>query len=457
MFQVKQIIAATGGKLLSGDLQLTLTGVSIDSRTIKRGELYIAIKGARFDGHAFIAEAVKRGARAVVIAVRQRTKASKQQITCIKVSDTRRALGQIAKLYRQKFSLPVIAVTGSNGKTTTKEMIAHILSGHKNVLKNLGTQNNDIGVPLNLLKLNSSHDAAVLELGTNHFGEIDYLADIAKPNLGVITNIGPAHLENLINLGGVYREKKSLLLHLQAPRIKILNADDVWLKKLSILKKNFIFTYGINNNADFRAGNIKLTSIKAIEFDLISSKANIRHKVTLSTLGAVNIYNALAAISVARILGISYKAIARSLKNFRFPEGRLVAKSINGISFIDDTYNANPASLSEAISVLDRLRVRGKKIFVMGDMMELGKSRQALHRQAGVEAAAACDILIGVGSLARLAARSAARSGLNKSCILTCDNSRQARNLLVNTVKPTSRDLILVKGSRIMKMEEVFK
>ncbi|PIS34320.1 MAG: UDP-N-acetylmuramoyl-tripeptide--D-alanyl-D-alanine ligase, partial [Candidatus Omnitrophica bacterium CG08_land_8_20_14_0_20_41_16] len=234
MLKIPELLKATRGKLTSGDNSVSVKGVSIDSREIKKGEAFIAIKGNNFDGHNFINMAIKKGASCIIT---EKEIKGTDGIAVIKVKDTIRALGAVARFKREKYNLPVIAVTGSNGKTATKDMIAWILSKDFKVLKNEGTKNNHIGLPLTLLKLDSSYDIAVLEIGTNHFGEVKYLSDIACANIGIITNIGPAHLQYFKNLKGVFKEKHDLLRSLKAPAIAILNADDPYLRK-GLLKKN---------------------------------------------------------------------------------------------------------------------------------------------------------------------------------------------------------------------------
>lgn len=467
MFRVSEIVKAVDGQLLCGDPQSRIRGVSIDSRIIKREELFIALTGNRFDGHDFIQEALNRGAKAIIISGKFRSKPQRitrglsNRVGFIAVGDTRKALGALAYFHRQRFNIPIVAITGSNGKTTTKDMLAWILSSRANVLSNPGTQNNDIGIPLALLRLNISHDIAVLELGSSHFGEIAYLVNIAQPNFGIITNIGPAHLEFLNNLWGVYKEKVNLLRGLNFPRIAILNADEPRLQRLKNNKKIFIITYGIKNKCDFHATSIKLTSHKTIEFT-VDAKGVFRNqsrqkRIELNTIGSVNIYNALAGIAVVRLLGWDYEMTRQGLATFVFPQGRLRSIKIGGISFIDDTYNANPASLSEALSVLGKSKVKGRRILVMGDMLELGSSSERFHCQAGTQIARICDAFISVGRLSRLAAHRAVKLGLSKDCVFSCSDSRGAGDLLFRTLKPNNRDLILVKGSRLMKMEEVFK
>ena len=451
MFEVHELLTATAGKLASGREGLRIKGISIDSRTIRPQEAFIAIKGGNFDGHDFIGRALKKGAEWIIReagAVRYKS----AQASFIEVRDTIKALGGIARSWRRKFDIPVIAVTGSNGKTITKEMISAVLSKRFKVLKNEGTKNNHIGLPITLLGLNSHHEIAVIELGTNHPGEIGYLAGIALPNIGVITNIGPAHLQYFGDLRGVLKEKYTLVRFLDKPRIALLNSDDGLLKnKLArVVKGRFVLGFGIKNISDFLASGIKVSNGQ-IEF-----LAQKKYRFTLRTLGYYNIYNALAAVSLGRIFGMEYREMAGALSNFTFPEKRLNLKELNNIKFIDDTYNANPASLRQALDALLQLRTKGRKIFVMGDMLELGSSSRFFHRQAGRQVARVCDAFITVGRLSRLAAEEAKKSGLRDTNIFICKNSRQARKTLFSKISPQKGDIVLVKGSRLMRMEEVF-
>lgn len=430
--------------------------ISIDSRTIKPGEAFVAVKGQNFDGHDFIAEAVKKGAAAVI--VREPGVGSREswKVPVIPVKDTIKALGDLARAKRNKFDIPLIAVTGSNGKTTVKDMIAWVLSGKFNVLKNEGTQNNHIGLPMTLLKLNKDTQAAVLELGTNHFGEIEYLARIAQPNIAVITNIGPSHLEFFHDLKGVLREKYTLVKNLNKPGIAILNADDRLLGKIGTAtvfsKKTVavpILSFG-TRKSDFWADAIHNSGGK------VCFRVNKKYKFTLNTIGGYNIYNALAAIAVARLFGLSYSRIALRLSSFVFPEGRLNTVERGRIKFIDDTYNANPLSLKEALAAFAKLPVRGRKIVVMGDMLELGVKEDFFHLEAGRQIARACDCFIGVGRRSMLAVSSAKAAGLKNDNIFSCSTAQEARDILFKRIAVTGDDVVLVKGSRSMKMEQVF-
>lgn len=462
MFKVAELLKASGGSLIRGSRDGAVKGISIDSRRTSAGEAFIAIKGDNFDGHDFIGEALSKGAKALIVAklpLRLRSGqagyqvASLKKTAVIKVDDTIKALGDITRFKRESFDIPVIAVTGSNGKTTAKEMISWVLAEKYRVLKNEGTKNNHIGLPLALLDLKDKHDIAVLELGTNHFGEIGYLTGICKPNIAVITGIGPSHLEHFRNLKGVFKEKFTLVERLEDPRAAILNADDSLLKKeiLRENKKAFILGFGIGKKSDFSASRVKYRDAR-VEF-LVNEKI----KFTLETPGYYNIYNALAAIAAGRLFGIGLGRIAKRLAAFDFPAGRLKLITLDKIRFLDDTYNSNPASLKQALNALKNFPAKGRKIFVMGDMLELGRLKDRLHYQAGIEAAKACDAFLTVGPLSGLSAKAAKSNGLGKKPVINCENFRQARGILFNEICPAEEDVVLVKGSRSMRLEGIFK
>jgi UDP-N-acetylmuramoyl-tripeptide--D-alanyl-D-alanine ligase len=450
VFKVDEIIKATRGRLIQGRLTDKISGISTDSRRLSPQEAFLALRGKNFDGHDFVAKAIKAKVSCIILERKPKTLPS-ADLAVIEVKDTVLALGEIAGYQRQKINLPVIAVTGSNGKTTAKEMIAWVLSANAQVLKNEGTKNNQIGLPQTLIQLNKKHNFAVVEIGTNHFGEVDYLAKIAKPNIGIITNIGPSHLEFLKDLKGVAREKTALLDNLAKPAIALLNADDKLLQGLSNrqLKNQQILSYGLGPKCDFRAGAVKLKKGK-VEF-----KVNAKFNFELSTLGDYNIYNALAAIATGRIFGLSYSQMRARLAEFKFPKGRLNLIESRGLKFIDDTYNANPLSLSAALKALGAVNCSGRKILIMGDMLELGDQKELLHRQMAWSITNTCDLLIAVGKLARVTAAEARKHGFLPGQVFCCADAPAARDLLFKKISPHADDLILVKGSRSMKMEEV--
>ncbi|MCX5703469.1 MAG: UDP-N-acetylmuramoyl-tripeptide--D-alanyl-D-alanine ligase, partial [Candidatus Omnitrophica bacterium] len=311
----------------------------------------------------------------------------------------------------------------------------------------------------------------VLEIGTNHFGEVGYLAKIAKPNIAIITNIGPSHLGYFKNLEGVFKEKGALLDNLKEPSIAILNADDGLLREKVIAKRGrpIVFGFGIKNPADFRATDIKIINTK-IEFSVnkkyrftpLDGRSKIdkaeRHLTgfTLKALGYYNIYNALAVVAIARLFGMGYKDIADRLASFNFLENRLKLIELDKVRFINDTYNSNPLSLKQALDTLSNFKTKGKKIFVMGDMLELGRGEELFHSQAGCQIPGVCDIFITVGRLSKITASAARRCGMNSKNIFTCESSIQARDILFKGLSIKPDDIVLVKGSRAMRMEEVF-
>ncbi|MBU0547477.1 MAG: UDP-N-acetylmuramoyl-tripeptide--D-alanyl-D-alanine ligase [Candidatus Omnitrophica bacterium] len=452
MFTVDEIIKATRGKFIQGNLQDKLKDISTDSRGLRSKEAFLALRGNNFDGHNFIPAALKSGASCVIVEKTACLKIPKG-IALVQVKDTTLALGDLARFKRRKFKKPVIAITGSNGKTTVKDMIAWVLSANARVLKNDGTKNNHVGLPQTLIQLKEKDDFAVVEIGTNHFGEVDYLAAIAQPNIGVFTNIGPSHLEFLKNLRGVLKEKSGLLNNMVAPAIALFNADDQYLRCLIKQEKRglHLFSYGIKEKSDFSATRIRL------EGEKVRFRVNRKFDFRLSTLGTHNVYNALVAIAVGRILGLGVSEIASRLANFDFPGGRFKLIELKGLRFIDDTYNSNPFSLNSALVALDAMRCKGKKILIMGDMLELGRQKELLHRQVAGSITNVCDVLVSVGSLAGLTAQSVKACGFKIKNIFCCTSVQQARDLLFNKISPEAKDIILVKGSRSMKMEEVFK
>ncbi|MFA5362211.1 MAG: UDP-N-acetylmuramoyl-tripeptide--D-alanyl-D-alanine ligase [Candidatus Omnitrophota bacterium] len=464
-FTIQELIQAVGAVAVRSGSTAAFSGISTDSRTIAPGEAFIAIKGDNFDGHEFIAEAVKRGAGCVI---RKRSRGEYPAISqtvlgrvssggappaILEVEDTIKAYGDIARFHRRRFSAPVIAVTGSNGKTTTKEMISWLLSEKYSVLKNPGTKNNHIGLPAALLDLDENHDIIVLEIGTNHFGEVEYLARICEPNIGIITNIGQSHLEYLGNEQGVYREKSALIRELHSPGIALLNADDIFLKE-EVFRNNarpFVIGFGITARVDLYSSRIARSP------GMVSFRLNGKYGVSLKTAGRHNIYNALAALAAGSLFGMRFEDMSRRLSGFEFPAGRLKIRLIGGVNFIDDTYNSNPFSFRHALRALEDMACKGRKIVVMGDMLELGEFEKKFHREAGKSAAGVCDVLITVGSLSRFAAGEARACGFHAGGIFTCTSSAEARDILFNKIKVMKNDLVLVKGSRRLKLEQIFE
>lgn len=457
---LQEIINATKGKLLtSTPLAQRIKGISTDTRTLKSGELFIALRGPNFDGHNFIKDALQHGASGIIISQPNFYLAKRfKKIPFIKVTDTIKALGNLARFYRSKIKATVIAITGSNGKTTTKEMIYHILSrlpvprtgqtGHHTVLRSQKSYNNFIGVPLTLLRIRPEHKYAILELGTNQKGEIAYLAQIVRPHLGVIINISEAHLEGLGNLREVTREKSSLFQYLAPPRIAIFNADNKRLVKPMLKSAEYkIWTFGTSRSADIKGTGLKIEP-PTLEFII-----NKRFHCVLPVMGSWNMDNALAAITVARSLGLGIKDTIRSLKTFKLPPMRMEKESIRGVMLINDAYNANPRSVTLAIDEIERIESQGQKIMVLGDMLELGQYSKRCHESIADKISnSQIDILVAVGKEVRVTIERLIKLKA-KPTFFHFDSANQAGDFLKNYVR--SGDLVFLKGSRRIGLEEV--
>jgi UDP-N-acetylmuramoyl-tripeptide--D-alanyl-D-alanine ligase len=446
MFTIAQIIEAVQGTLVQGPAKASVGAVCIDSRTVKKGELFIAVKGEIFDGHDFIDQVIAKGAR--VLVVHKPVKVKDPRVSIIRVKDTIRALGDIARFHRLRFKVPVIALTGSAGKTTTKEMIAAVLSRKYKVLKNAGTQNNHIGVPMTLLKLKAAHRIVVLECGTNQPGDIVWLADVARPDVAVFTNIGESHLERLKTVGGVFKEKWALTSFMGKKDQVIINADDAFLSRQA-RKKNIprVITYGMSAKADRKASDVNIDAGRYLNFKVEGKKFE------LNSCGINNVYNALAAISCAVTFKVPMRESALALRSFEFPQGRGQIVHLGRGWLINDTYNANPVSMRSALQTLQAIETRGQRIFVAADMLELGSRSRALHQAMGqVIAGAGIEILVTVGRWAGLMGHQAMRRN-KKMQVFACRDVESAQKCLAKSFH--NGDAVLIKGSRRMRMEQV--
>jgi UDP-N-acetylmuramoyl-tripeptide--D-alanyl-D-alanine ligase len=436
--------------------RMEIKGVSIDSRTIKKGELFVAIKGARFDGHDFVPEVIKNGAwGALVDRSELDTKYSSlgSLRNILPVEDTILALQEMSQMHRKKFAIPVIGITGSNGKTTTKEMLASILKQGGSVLKNEGNLNNHIGVPLTLLKLDASHKSAVVEMGMSALGEIDTLARLVSPDVGVITNIGPAHLEFLGTMDIVAQAKAELLGNLKTDSTAVLNADDRYFTTLKHKYGGRVLSFGIENKADVSAFGIrqgKNSTEMTIKAD--DSKVDVR----LPAVGKHNIYNALAAAAAATAVGMPLEAVKYGLEDFSPVAMRSELKQIKGRTVLADYYNANPGSVKAALETLISLRAGRKSVAVLGDMLELGDIAADAHREVGRTVAhLGVDVLITMGSLAIYINEGALEAGMPKDRVITAGSHAEVAALLKE--RSENGDAVLIKGSRGMKMEKILE
>ena len=442
ILKLEDVMRATGGELISGHL-VSFGGVCIDSRKIKEGELFIALKGDRFDGHDFIREALEKGSGAVVSLSEFEPIKDK---TIISVKDTLKALQDIARFLRLKRDIPVVAVTGSNGKTTTKELIASILDTRYRVLKNSGNFNNHIGLPLSLTDIADEDEVIVLEMGASGPGEIKELCNIAEPDYGVLTNISPAHLEGFKDIETVRKTKLELL---GAVGVAVVNADDPFMME-GIYQSGFrgsLVRYGIQSPADVCATDIKLHE-EGSSFTLHVPK-NTSIAVNPKISGMFNIYNLLAAASVGHLFNIDMVSMKSVIDSFTGLPMRLQFREVCGVRVISDMYNANPASMAAAVRELVRTR-KGRAIAVLGDMLELGVYEEEAHRQLGrLMSGLQIDIFIAVGP--RMAFAVSEFSGE----VYSLQAAAAAGRLLKDILK--EGDTVLIKGSRGMGMEKALE
>lgn len=437
---------------------MEIKGVSIDSRKIKEGELFVAIKGDRFDGHDFVPEVMKKGAwGAIVDKSILETQFGKIGgfPNIIPVEDTLRALQEMSFLHRNKFTLPMVGITGSNGKTTTKEMVAGILKQKGPVLKNEGNLNNHIGVPLTLMQLEKDHRAAVVEMGMSALGEIDLLARLVQPDVGVITNIGPAHLEFLGSLDRVAEAKAELLGNIRANGVAVLNADDPYFKTLKNKWSGRVLSFGIEQRADVQASDIRQDK----EFtDFTIEAEGLKVNVRLRAVGRHNIYNALAAAAAAIAVGMPLDAVKYGLDDFTPVAMRSELKVVKGRTVLADYYNANPGSVRAALETLVTLRPGARSVAVLGDMLELGPSSPEEHRAIGrIAARLGVDVLITVGPLAKHLLEGAREAGMAKERLFAFAAGSHAKAAARLEKESKNGDAVLIKGSRGMKMEKILE
>lgn len=473
MWTINQIAEGCRG-VIEGAFHPTESAVinqfSIDSRTIQPSEIFVALQGPRFDGHDFIDAVFQRGAAGAVVS-RSRFHLKQKEWApfyrhhfFILVEDPLTSLQSMAIWHRRRFHLPLVGVTGSNGKTTTKEMTASILSRRGPVLKNEGNFNNHIGLPLSLLRLKEEHQAAVLEMGISQKGEMKRLCEIAEPTVGLITNVGPAHLEFLGDLDGVAKEKGKLFQAIQVGGTGIINRDDPYLQPWEE-KLTDKWTFGLHPSADVAASAIEQQS-EGTRFMLhLKRKGETKRggemvPITLPIVGRHQVYNALAAAAVASALGLGSSEIQEGLQQFRPVALRTEILKIRGVHILLDAYNANPASMKAALEMLASYQPEAheagshRKIAVLGDMLELGSAADAAHLEIGKWAAQrGIDLLIAVGALAEKVVEGARQEGMAAGALFFLPDLESAQKLLQE--KMQEGDCLLIKGSRGMKMERV--
>ncbi|MDI6741435.1 MAG: UDP-N-acetylmuramoyl-tripeptide--D-alanyl-D-alanine ligase [Smithella sp.] len=454
VFLLKDVLKATSGTLLSGSPETVFYGISTDSRSLKKGNLFIALQGEHFDGHDYADTVFREGASGILIHEEEKISSvmADQGHVVIRVADTLSALGDLAHDWRKKFSVPVIALTGSSGKTTTKEMIASIIARKKNILKTEGNLNNLIGLPQTIFHLNDQHEMVILEMGTNARGEIKRLTRIAEPTIGLITNIGPAHLEGLGTMATVREEKSDLFLNMSPPAIAVINLDDEAVAGASEKWRGGKVTFSMSPNADVTVKDIERNGARGTRFNLII-RGNVQ-KTDMKITGLHHVYNAMAAAAVAVAADVDIQTISEGLAEFRPFSGRMeIIKLNNGAFVLDDSYNANPASVREALMTLKDLKTNHNGFVFLGDMLELGTEAEEMHRKIGMLIATiGVKALFLRGDFSKIIAAAAMEGGMSPENIFFLSDGEQGTDYLNKHLK--KGDWVLVKGSRRMKMEE---
>lgn len=447
---LEYICAACAGELRAGSPHTVVRRVTTDSRQIQGGDLFVALAGERHDGHAFVPDVARQGALGVVM---ERTKAPAAPLglAVVAVEDTRRALGRLASRYREDFSLPVIAVAGSNGKTTTKELLASVLREQSDTLASEASFNNDVGVPLTLLRLEQNHAAAVLEVGTNHPGELAPLVNMVRPGLGVLTQIGREHLEFFGDLAGVAQEEGWLAELLPAQGRLFLNGDGPWTSHIVGRCPAPAVRVGLSPENDWRAHEVRSHS-SGVSFRCTAPRREFEGDYQVNLLGRHQATNALLALAVAAELGLSPDAVRRGLARCPSPKMRLQVWEAHGVRVLDDCYNANADSALAALQTLCDLPCGGRRIAVLGDMAELGSHTAAAHREVARGAVElGVDRLIAVGRWARETIETARSAGLRD--VIEFPDVPAAVRSIKGLVQP--QDLVLLKASRSVGLERI--
>ena len=440
---VQDIITATGGELISGSKETVITGVSIDSREIFDNTLFVALNGEKSDGHDYILKAFENGA---VAAISEKRINSSNAV--VLVENSSKALGDIAKYYKKKFDIKTIAVTGSVGKTTTKDMLFSVMNMQYHTLKTEGNFNNELGLPLTALKLNHNHEAAVFEMGMSAFGEIRYLANIARPDVAIITNIGMSHIENLGSQEGIFKAKTEICEYFDKDSLLIVNSDDKYLQKAKAFKGFSVVTYGIENDCDYQARDIENLGLEGTRFSV--DIYGREYRIHIKTPGVHNVYNALAAIACGVHYNIGPNKIIEGIENFSLTAMRMSVEKAGTLTLINDCYNSSPDSVNAALRVLATQNAR--KVAILGDILEMGEFAKDAHYKIG-EAVAEnkVDVLLTAGENARFIAEAAQKCGMAEVM-----NFNTTDELLLNVSKfIKDNDTILIKASRGMHFEKI--
>ncbi len=460
IWSLSQVLLATGGRFVSGEPQAHFRSVSTDTRTLKTGDLFVALSGPRFDGAEFALAAVKRGAGGIIVGT-PLAEDVEVDVPVILVDDPIRALGDLAAWRRASMAdLQVVAITGSTGKTTVKEMCSAILNEEYNVLKTKGNFNNLIGMPLSLLPVDNRQDVAVLEMGMNRPGEIARMAEIADPDIACITNIQPAHLSGLHTVDGVAKAKAELFQGSKAWSVLCVNFDDKRVRAVAREMHQDIISYGRHRQAKVRATHVKNLGERGMVFTLHIGAERVR--LTLEAMGEHNVSNALAAAAISHAVGLDMSQIVAGLEKFRPFDKRMEVLTIAGIKVVNDCYNANPASMLAAFDAVQAMRSKGgKTVAILGDMLELGEVSKKSHRRLGESVACkGFDLLFVIGEYSRIVAEGAMDASMRLHQVRRLATKDAIVAELLTMVEDgilNAGDWLLVKGSRGMCMETIIE
>lgn len=444
---VKEIKEMTNGTFINMTLNYKIDNVSIDSRSVNKKSLFIPIIGENHDGHTFLEDAYNNGCRTFLIDKNHTF--NKNDANIIMVDDTTKGFGMIAKAYKERYNPFIVSVTGSVGKTSTRDIIYSVLKMQYKTLKNEGNLNNNIGIPKTLLNLDKSYKMAVIEMGMNHKGEISYLTDIVNPNMAVISNIGMSHIENLGSMENIFNAKMEITKNFNLNNVLFVNGDDPYLKRVKDRHPLYrVYTYGFNKGNDIYCTNYVIEK-DHIDFTVVFNYTE--EYFTIPSIAKHNIYNAMAAILVGRMLDIPMPKIKEGLKNFTITKGRLTIIEKNYLTIIDDTYNASLDSVSSALDVLKSFKNR--KVAILGDVLEAGSYSSEIHKKIGTYAKDKCNFLVGVGENSKIMINEAINNGFNK------DNTRwyNTYDELIKDIDTLIKyqDVVLIKASHGISLDKV--
>lgn len=447
-FSLEDICKAVNGKVANVASE-RFSGVTTDTRKVKPGDMFIALQGEHFDGHDFVLQAITNGASGVIVR-NSNYVPSESKVSVVVVADTLKALQDLARFHRMRFDIPIIAITGSNGKTTTKDMIAAVLTSKYSVLKTEANYNNEIGLPLTLLNLNSDHEVAIVEMGMRGLGQIRELTNIAMPNIAVITNVGETHMELLGSIENIAIAKGELVDAIPSNGLVVLNADNKYVRNMKEKTIAKVLCYGIEEECETSAFNIRQDD-RGTTFSVRNE--NHIYEVVLPALGRHNVYNALAAITIGFSLNLRIEDINYGFSKFVASDMRLSIVKLANYTVINDAYNASPLSTEAAIDTLMQI-AKERKVAVLGDMLELGEFAVEAHRKVGYKLAElGFDVVVTVGELSRHIAQAASEGGCKYT--KACATHEEAKLALDEYLQ--ANDTILLKGSRGMRMEKILE